>query len=241
MIQPIPAIDLLDGRCVRLMQGRYDQVTVYGEDTVRLAQHWEKLGAKWLHVVDLDAARTAGKRNNSALIARMCRTVDIPVQIGGGLRTIGDIERVLDHDASRAILGTAAVRNPELIDKAVTAFGADRVAVGIDAADQEVRVEGWTQGSALSAVDLALNMESRGVRRIIYTDIGRDGTMKGPNVSAYRGLGKALTDCRITASGGVASLADVTVLGRLTNLGIDSVVVGRALYEHAIDPKDLWP
>ena len=241
MIQPIPAIDLLCGSCVRLMQGRYDQVTVYDDDTVQMALHWEVLGARWLHVVDLDAARTAGQSNNSALIARMCHAVEIPVQIGGGLRTLSDIEGALDYGASRAVLGTAAVRDPELIDEAVSVFGADRVAVGIDAADNEVRVEGWTEGSSLSAVDLATDMEDRGVRRIIYTDIGRDGTMKGPNIKAYRGLGEALSDCRITASGGIASMADVTALGALTDLGVDSVVVGRALYEQAIDPKDLWP
>ena len=241
MIQPIPAIDLLNGQCVRLRRGRYDQVTTYGDDAVHMAVHWASLGAQWLHVVDLDAAASGGSTNNASLIARICEAIEIPVQTGGGLRTLGDIERTLTAGASRVILGTVAARHPTMVTEAITRFGAQHVAVGIDAKDNVVRVQGWTEDGGFDAADLALDMQRRGVRRIIYTDIHRDGMMQGPNLDAYRVLGDMLTTCKVTASGGIASYGDVKALAPLAPIGIDSVIIGRALYERAIDPKELWP
>ena len=241
MITPIPAIDLLGGQCVRLLKGRYDQVTVYHDDPVRMALNWESLGAKWIHIVDLDAARSGGEINNADLISRMCEALSIPVQTGGGLRTLNDIEVALSVGVQRAIMGTAAVRNPDMIAEAVASFGESRIVVGIDAEDNEVRIQGWTEGSALDAVAFAQAMERSGVRRIVYTDIHRDGTMQGPNIGAYRILGKALSSCRITASGGIATYRDVQALAPLSAVGVDSVIIGRALYEGAIDTKQLWP
>ena len=241
MIAPIPAIDLLNGNCVRLMQGAYDQVTTYHNDPIVMARRWESFGAQFLHVVDLDAARSGGRRNNTAMIASIAQAVTIPVQTGGGIRSALDVIRVLDQGIHRAIIGTAAVKDPELISTMVANYGADRIAVGIDAKDGDVRVEGWTSGTGLSAIDFAQEMEALGVRRIIYTDIGRDGTMVGPNLNAYRTLGAQLDHARLTASGGVSGPEDLTALAELESFGVDSVIIGRALYEGKFKGYELWP
>ena len=241
MISPIPAIDLLNGNCVRLMQGAYDQVTTYHDDPITMARRWESLGAQFLHVVDLDAARSGGRTHNTAMIASIAQTVAIPVQTGGGIRSAVDVIRVLNHGIHRVIIGTAAVKDPALISTMVAKYGADRIAVGIDAKNGEVRVDGWTIGTGLSALDLARDMEALGVRRIIYTDIGRDGTMDGPNLYAYRTLGMQLNHARLTASGGVSGPEDLTALAELESFGVDSVIIGRALYEGKFNDYELWP
>ena len=241
MITPIPAIDLLDGNCVRLMQGAYDQVTTYHNDPLIMARQWESLGAQFLHVVDLDAARSGGQTHNTAVIASIAHAVTIPVQTGGGIRSAADVTRVLDQGIHRVIIGTTAVKDPALISTMVAKYGADRIAVGIDARDGEVRVDGWTSGTGLSALDFARDMEVLGVRRIIYTDIGRDGTMDGPNLNAYRALGIQLKYVRLTASGGVSGPKDLTALAELESFGVDSVIIGRALYEGKFSEYELWP
>ncbi len=239
-VEPIPAIDLLDSRCVRLMQGDYDQVTTYHRDPVAMARHWWSQGASLLHVVDLDAAKSGGTSNNWALIAAITQTVGIPVQTGGGIRTMEDVERVFKLGIHRVVLGTAAVQSPKLVSDAVGHFGTERVAVGIDARQDEVCIQGWTASSGLDILTFAKDMETCGVRRIIYTDIGRDGTMQGPNLNAYRTLGTALKQARITASGGVASFEDLLALQDLAPLGVDSVIIGRALYEGKFEDQTLW-
>ena len=238
MLSLVPAIDLLRGQCVRLFQGQYDQETVYEKDPVAVALRWQEYEAQRVHVVDLDAARggSEGYADNRETIARICSALDIPVQVGGGVRTIDDVRAVLGLGAQRVILGTSAVRDPDLVAQAVKEFGGDRVVVGIDAKDGEVRVQGWTEGSGLGAVEFAQQMEDLGIQRIIYTDIGRDGTMEGPNLDAYRTLGSSLRFVRITASGGVGSQDDLDALWRLYAVRVDSVIVGRALYEGKIDP-----
>ena len=238
----IPAIDLLGGRCVRLRQGRYEDETVYAEDAVQMAQMWRVMNARVLHLVDLDAARTSRgeAKDNAATIRRIASTLDIPVQVGGGIRTMDDIQAALAAGVSRVILGTAAVRDPDLVSRAVEAVGDCRVIVGIDARDGEARVEGWEQGTGVDAVELALDMERRGVRRVIYTDIARDGTLEGPNVEAYRALASRLTRMRVTASGGVGGYPDLLALQTLTPLGVDSVVVGRALYDNRFPCQATW-
>lgn len=241
MISPIPAIDLLNGNCVRLMQGAYDQVTTYHDDPIIIARRWESLGAQFLHVVDLDAARSGGHAHNTAEIASIAQAVTIPVQTGGGIRSAADVIRVLDQGIHRVIIGTAAVKDPALISTMVAKYGADRIAVGIDARNGEVRVDGWTSGTGLPALDFAQDMETLGVRRIIYTDIGRDGTMDGPNFSAYRALGLQLKHARLTASGGVSGPEDLTALAELESFGVDSVIIGRALYEGKFKDYELWP
>ena len=238
----IPAIDLKGGRCVRLYQGSYEKETVYFEDPVLMARLWRVQNAKILHLVDLDAARgdLEASRINRDAVSKICQVLDIPVQLGGGIRTLEDIEAALACGVYRVILGTAAVKEPDLVSEAIARFGAHRVVVGIDARDGEVRTDGWTSGSGLDAVELALEMERRGCRRIVYTDIGRDGTLEGPSVDAYRTLGERLSKTCITASGGVGGYRDLMALVPLKPLCVDSVIVGRALYENKFPCQKIW-
>jgi len=235
----IPAIDLRGGRCVRLHQGDYDEETVYFKDPVKMAKLWRVQNARTLHVVDLDAAR-GGEENNRAVIRKMCDALDIPIQLGGGIRSMEQIEAALDMGVYRVILGTAAVKNPDLVDQAIDEFSCRRVVVGLDARDGEVRVQGWTEGSGLNAVDFAQDMEARGVRRFVYTDISRDGTMEGPNIEAYRNLGRHLSEAKITASGGVGDYEDLLNIETLRPYGVDSVIVGTALYENRFPCQQFW-
>lgn len=239
----IPAIDIRDGRCVRLRQGRYEDETVYFEDPVRMAKLWRVMNAKVLHLVDLDAARTSADApvsDNRDVIARIAETLDIPVQVGGGIRTLDDVQAMLDLGVYRVVLGTAAVRDPDLVSQAIERFGTGKIIVGIDAKDGEVRTEGWEEGSGVGAVELAVDMEARGVRRFVYTDISRDGTLEGPNIAAYREMATRLEHAHITASGGVGEYRDLLALQALDPLGVDSVVVGRALYENRFPCQQFW-
>lgn len=239
MILVIPAIDLRGGCCVRLYQGSYEKEKVYFEDPVKMARLWRIQNAKVLHVVDLDAAR-GGEEHNRTVIHEICRTLDIPVQQGGGIRTMEDIEQALEAGVYRVILGTAAIREPDLVKEAVARFGSSRIVVGIDARDGEVRVDGWLEGSGQDAVEFALKMEEAGCCRIVYTDIARDGTLEGPNVEAYRELGSRLTRARITASGGVGDFRDLMAIASLKPYRVDSVIVGRALYENRFPCQQFW-
>ncbi len=235
----IPAIDIRDGKCVRLYQGSYEQETVYFDDPVRMGQLWRVQNAKVLHVVDLDAARGSGVHNRD-VIRRLCAELDIPIQLGGGIRSLGDVKQALDAGVYRVIIGTAAVRNPDLVSEAIEEFGCSRVVVGIDARDGEVRVQGWTEGSGINAVELAVEMERRGARRVIYTDISRDGTLEGPNLEAYRELGSKLDKMHITVSGGIGSYKDLIAAQSLKPFNVDSIIVGRALYENKFPCQQLW-
>lgn len=235
----IPAIDIRDGRCVRLHQGSYEDETVYFDDPVKMAKLWRVQNAQTLHVVDLDAAR-GGDVDNRSVIHEMCDELDIPIQLGGGIRSIEQIEAALEMGVYRVILGTAAVENPDLVSEAVEAYSPQRVVVSIDARNGEVRVEGWTEGSGLDAVEFAQEMERRGVRRLVYTDISRDGTMEGPNIQAYRTLGRSLSSVKITASGGVGDYEDLLDVQTLEPYGVDSVIVGTALYENRFPCQQFW-
>lgn len=237
----IPAIDLRGGKCVRLYQGDYENETVYFDDPVKMAKLWRVCNAKCLHVVDLDAARggSADRDDNRAVIRAICETLDIPVQVGGGIRTLEDIAYMLELGVYRVVMGTAAVRDPELISEALERFSNCQIVVGIDAQNGEVKVQGWREGSGIDAVDLALDMERRGCRRIVYTDISRDGTLQGPNLDAYRTLGSQLSRMRITASGGVSDYRDLLNLKALRP-AVDSVIVGKALYENKFPCQQFW-
>lgn len=235
----IPAIDIRDGRCVRLHQGAYDEETVYFDDPVKMAKLWRVQNARVLHVVDLDAARGEGD-DNRAVIAQMCEALDIPIQLGGGIRSMEQLESVFDMGVYRVVIGTAAVRNPGFVSEAIERYSARRIVVGIDARDGEARVQGWTEGSGVNATDLAQEMENRGVRRIVYTDISRDGTMKGLNVDAYRAMGRQLDTVKITASGGVSDHDDLLHLQALKPYGVDSVIIGKALYENNFPCQQFW-
>jgi phosphoribosylformimino-5-aminoimidazole carboxamide ribotide isomerase len=235
----IPAIDLRGGRCVRLHQGSYDDETVYFDDPVKMAKLWRVQNARVLHVVDLDAAR-GDSNNNRDVIARMCDALDIPIQLGGGIRSMEQLEKVFDMGVYRVVIGTAAVRNPDFVSEAIERYSCSRIVVGIDARDGEARVEGWTEGSGVDATELALEMEDRGVRRIVYTDISRDGTLQGLNVEAYRRLGQHLSTMKITASGGVSDHSDLLHLEALEPYGVDSVIIGKALYENKFPCQQFW-
>ncbi len=227
-----PAIDIKDGKCVRLVQGRFDNATVYSEDPVETALKWERAGACFLHLVDLDGART-GKPQNIDIIGRIAVSLGILVQAGGGIRSMEDIEAVLGKRIRRVILGTSAVQNPGFIKEALKAYGSS-IAAAIDARDGKVAVEGWFKTSGLSAVDFAREMEDLGVKTVIYTDISRDGTLSGPNFKAVEELKKAV-GIEVIASGGISSLDD---LKRLKETGVSGVIIGKALYTGDIDLRE---
>ncbi|MEO1274077.1 MAG: 1-(5-phosphoribosyl)-5-[(5-phosphoribosylamino)methylideneamino]imidazole-4-carboxamide isomerase [Pseudomonadota bacterium] len=228
-----PAIDLKDGKCVRLLRGDMDQATVFGEDPAAQARAFVDAGCAWLHVVDLDGA-FAGDARNRAAVEGILGAVDVPVQLGGGIRTRAAIDGWLEAGLARVILGTLAVRDPALV-KAAAAAHPGRIAVGIDARGGRVAVEGWAEATELDATDLARRFEDAGVAAIIYTDIDRDGAMAGPNVKATAALARAVS-IPVIASGGVSSLDDLKAL-KDSGAALDGVISGRALYEGKIDLK----
>lgn len=229
-----PAIDLKNGRCVRLVQGDMTRDTVYNEDPAAQAHEWARTGFSWLHVVDLDGAVHGAPENHHA-VREIIQAVDIPVQLGGGIRTHAQIEHWLSEGVSRVILGTAAVRDPDLVRTACREYPG-QIAVGIDALDGEVMVEGWVDGSNIQAVELAGHFEDAGVAAIIYTDIDRDGTGKGINIEATKSLA-ASTDIPVIASGGAGSLDDIkAVKAAAVSHGLSGVIVGKAFYDKRIDP-----
>lgn len=225
----IPAIDLKDGRCVRLYQGDFAQQTVYGDDPVAMARRWVDLGATRLHVVDLDGARD-GRPTNTAAVLAIVQAAGVPVQLGGGLRREEDVTAALALGVERVILGTAAVEQTDLVARLVARFGA-QVTVGVDARDGMVATAGWTETADVRAVELVRHMADLGVARVVYTDISRDGTLTEPNFEALAELiwpgGPA-----VVASGGIAT---VEQLARLAALGAESAIVGKALYDGKID------
>jgi phosphoribosylformimino-5-aminoimidazole carboxamide ribotide isomerase len=221
-----PAVDIREGKCVRLLRGAFDETTVYGGDPLAMAEKWAAQGARFLHLVDLDGARY-GKSENRAIILEIARKLKIPVQTGGGVRTLADAEELLSGGAARVILGTAAVKNPELVALAAKEYGA-RIAVGVDAKNGEAAVEGWEETSGLDAVSFARRAAEKGVETIIYTDISTDGTLAGPNVAAARRMAESLAGrARVIASGGVGTTADIAAL---RPAGVEGVIVGKALY-----------
>jgi phosphoribosylformimino-5-aminoimidazole carboxamide ribotide isomerase len=228
-----PAIDLKDGHCVRLKQGAMDQATVFNTDPAAQAQSFAKAGFEWLHCVDLNGAFAGGARNGEA-IAAIRAAITLPIQLGGGIRDRAGIEHWLEAGITRVILGTVAVRDPALVKTAARAHGG-RIAVGIDARDGMVAVEGWAETSTLSVTDLARRFEDAGVAAIIYTDIARDGMLQGVNVDATAALARAVS-IPVIASGGVAGIADIAALMAAKEPNIDGVVIGRALYDGRIDP-----
>jgi phosphoribosylformimino-5-aminoimidazole carboxamide ribotide isomerase len=232
----LPAVDIRGGRCVRLIQGAADQERVYADDPVAAARRWEAEGASWVHVVDLDGA-FAGMPRNADVIVRLIAALRIPVQVGGGVRTLEAVERLLGQGAARVVLGTAAVTSPEVLREACRRFG-DRIAVAIDARDGNVATEGWVRTTAEPARAVASRMVRAGVRRLIYTDIGRDGMLAGPDPAAFEAILQAV-DVPVIASGGVASVEGLHTLRSLEPQGLEGVIVGRALYEGRVRLRDL--
>ena len=229
-----PAIDLKDGACVRLLRGDMEQATVFNDDPAAQARAFQAAGFKWLHLVDLNGA-FAGQPVNGAAVEAIVGAVDIPCQLGGGIRDLATIGQWLEKGVSRVILGTLAVRDPDLVKQACRRFPG-RVALGIDARDGRVAVEGWAEQSDIEAVDLARRFEDAGAAAIIYTDIDRDGAMQGVNVPATAALARAVST-PVIASGGVSSLDDLNALSAEADSGIEGAIIGRALYDGRIDPK----
>jgi phosphoribosylformimino-5-aminoimidazole carboxamide ribotide isomerase len=236
-----PAIDLRHGRCVRLRQGRARDETVYSDDPVAVARYWVGQGAEWLHVVNLDGAFGEGPTKsisslpiNLRRLSEMRAAVpDTPIQFGGGLRSLVDLETALSLGATRTILGTAAVQDPELVADALERFGTERIVIGIDARDGKVATHGWLQTSTVTAAALGRAMFQQGVARAVYTNIARDGMLTGVDVEATAALAQD-TGLQVIASGGVATLADVARLKQHAGAGIEGVVIGQALYTGAV-------
>jgi len=225
----IPAIDLRGGQCVRLLQGDYNRETAYSTDPVAVARRWQSLGALLIHVVDLDGARS-GAPGNQDVIAAICAAVSVPVEVSGGFRSLETIRAAFAYGAKRVQIGSAAVRDPALVRAAVAAHPAG-VVVSIDALDGEVRTDGWTEAGGINVLDLARQMAAAGVPRIMFTDIGRDGTLSSPNFEALAGLVAAL-EVPVVASGGVSTIEH---LQRLAEIGCEGAIVGKALYEGTLD------
>ena len=228
-----PAIDIIDGKAVRLSQGKFDDVTVFNDIPADAAKDWVDAGAEYIHIVDLDGARY-GKSFITGIIKDITEKYNIPVQTGGGVRTIQDVEDRINAGASRVIIGTAAVKNPELVKEAVEKFG-DKIAVGVDAKNGMVAISGWEEVSDISAVDLCLKMKDYGVKTVIYTDISKDGMMSGPNIEATKDLIDK-TGLDVIASGGVSKMED---LENVESIGSAGVIIGKALYNGALDLKQV--
>lgn len=234
-MEVIPAIDLLDGKCVRLYQGDYAQSEVFNDNPAEVAKSWLEQGATRLHVVDLDGAK-AGKTSNLKAIEAIVKAVSIPIQVGGGLRDRSSVAQLLNIGVQRAILGTVAVEQPELVSELANSFPG-QIVVGIDARNGKVATRGWLETSEVLATDLAQDMLTRGAAAIIYTDIHRDGTLAGPNLEALRELANGVK-IPVIASGGVSSLTDLLSLLALESLGVTGAIVGRAIYTGDVNLKE---
>ena len=234
-MEVIPAIDLLDGKCVRLYQGDYNQASIFNNNPVEVARQWASEGATRLHVVDLDGAKE-GKSVNLAVIEAIAKAIDIPVQVGGGLRDRAGVATLLNTGVKLAILGTVAVEKPELVTELCQEFP-QQIVVGIDARNGMVATRGWLETSEVAATDLAQRMAQQGAAAIIYTDIHRDGTLSGPNMPALRELAESI-EIPVIASGGVSSLTDLLSLLSLESIGVTGVIVGRAIYTGDVSLKE---
>ncbi len=229
----IPAIDIKDGRCVRLLQGRMEDETVYSDTPWEMAEKWNKAGASILHIVDLDGA-VEGRGVNDDAVREIVGRTGMKTELGGGIRDMARIDALLALGVSRVIIGTAAVENPGLVKEAVQKYGPRKIVVGIDARNGIVATRGWTKSGWKPAIDLGLEMRDLGVERLIYTDIDRDGMLSGPNIEETRRMGRE-TGLWITASGGVSSIDNIKKLKTLENCGVDSVITGKAIYEGKLD------
>ncbi|MBM3130699.1 MAG: 1-(5-phosphoribosyl)-5-[(5-phosphoribosylamino)methylideneamino]imidazole-4-carboxamide isomerase [Chloroflexi bacterium] len=232
-----PAVDLRHGRVVRLQQGRADAETKYSDDPAQVAARWQNEGAEWLHIVNLDGAfgDSKGVQLNAPALQAILTTVSIPVQFGGGLRDLASIESAFARGVARVVIGTAAIENPQLVSDALARFGTARIVIGIDARAGKVATHGWRTQSPISNLDLAKQMSERGVVRIVYTDIARDGMLRGVDTNAMAELARA-ANVRVIASGGVASLRDIEALAAQEE--VEGAIVGQALYTGAINLEE---
>ncbi len=234
----IPAIDLRNGFCVRLLQGDSDKETVYSNDPAAMAVTFEEAGAKRLHLVDLDGA-FQGEGANISSIRSILKNVSIPVQIGGGLRTEEDIDRMLALGVSAVIVGTMAVKHPDVLEKLLKKYTDEQIILGIDARNRKVSIEGWKESTQIQDVKFALRWKNSGIKRVVFTDISRDGMLSGPNLAALREMAEH-TGLKIVASGGISSMDDLEQLKTLEPNGVDQAISGKAIYEGKIDLKRIF-
>src|SRR4051812_19626350 len=232
----LPAIDLKDGRCVRLVQGKMDQAKVYDDDPVAVAGAFSRAGAEMIHVVDLDGAFSGVGSANRAILKSIIGNVNVPIQFGGGIRSELDVEAIIDAGVERVVLGTLAYESPEKLESLVRKFGA-RICVGIDALDGQVKTRGWEHTTEVSAIEFACAVKDLGVERVVYTDISRDGMLSGANVEQTCELARQ-SQLKVTASGGVSSLDDIHRLRAANEPLVDSVIIGKALYENRFKLED---
>ena len=237
-MQLIPAIDLKNGSCVRLLQGNSDKETVYSNDPAGMAVRFEEAGAKRLHLVDLDGA-FQGISSNITSIRLIMKNVSIPVQIGGGLRTEEDIDNMIDLGVSSVIVGTMAVNLPDVLEKLLNKYTDEQIILGIDSRNRKVSIEGWKENTQIQDVEFALRWKNSGIKRVVFTDISRDGMLRGPNLIALREMAEH-TGLKIVASGGISSLEDLEKLKNLEPYGVDQVISGKAIYERKIDLKKVF-
>ncbi|PKM83314.1 MAG: 1-(5-phosphoribosyl)-5-[(5-phosphoribosylamino)methylideneamino]imidazole-4-carboxamide isomerase [Firmicutes bacterium HGW-Firmicutes-14] len=232
----IPAIDLRNGKCVRLVEGKIENETIYSDNPADMARKWEGMGAGFLHLVDLDGA-FAGKPKNLEAVKSILDAVSIPVELGGGIRDMDTIGLYLKLGVDRVILGTVAVSNPSMVKEACERYGSERIVLGLDARDGLAAIHGWDSTVTRKSTDLALEMKDLGIQRVIYTDIKRDGTLKGLNLENTKELA-VKTGLRVIASGGVSSLDDIRAVKDLEPFGVDSVITGKALYDGRLNLED---
>ncbi len=232
----IPAIDLKNGRCVRLLMGRADTEKAYSDNPVEVALRWEAEGAKYLHIVDLDGA-FEGIPVNFGIVKEIIATVDVPIELGGGIRDMGMVGKLFSLGVNRVILGTAVVEDPELLRKVIDRYGSERIVAGIDAVRGAVAVRGWKEGSGIDAVELAMNVRDLGITRVIYTDIMKDGALSGPNLDSIRVMAEE-TGLKVIASGGISTLEDVRNIAAMEGIGVEGMIVGKALYEGIFSLSD---
>ena len=232
-MEVIPAIDIRGGRCVRLYQGDYSRETVYSDDPAEVALRWREQGATRIHLVDLDGA-VQGRPVNLDAVGAIAAACGVPVQCGGGIRTFETAQALFDLGVQRVVLGTSAIRSPDLVGRLCREWGSDRVVVAVDARDGRVAIEGWTEGTSVASADLMREMMESGVSRFLYTDISRDGTLGEPNFEAVRALLREV-HCPIQASGGVSRQEHLV---RLASLGVEAAIVGRALYTGDLDLRE---
>jgi phosphoribosylformimino-5-aminoimidazole carboxamide ribotide isomerase len=236
MLLVIPAIEIREGRCVQQVQGIGG--FSYSDDPVDMARLWRKENARSLHVTDLDGAST-GTLPNAEAVKRIVDAVDIPVEVGGSLRTLDEVDRALSLGVYRVVVGTMVIEEPEVAQKALATFGASKIVLGVDAMDGMVMMQGWKESSGLTALSVALNAKAMGFRRMLYTEVRPDDTLRGTNIKVLHDLA-VNTGMRITSSGGLRGLEDLLALCELESLGVDSVVIGRALYENRFSCQGLW-
>ena len=225
----IPAIDLRGGRCVRLTQGQASAETVYSENPVAVAKQWYEAGAEMIHIVNLDGAMNLDDSKNIRVMSDILYQINLPIQFGGGVRALDEVQRLDDLGVTRIVVGTAAIENPQLLQALLDDFGST-IVVGIDAREGKVALRGWQKTADMTAVDLALKVADMGVERIVYTDIARDGMLSGINLEATREIAER-SGLKVTASGGVATLDDIYAVKDLEEFGVDSLIIGKALYE----------